>query len=324
MIEATKPPFTGPELCKLQAHEVVALLKKKEIAPKDLLEASFSRIEAIGSVTNATPVICPERAYGHAKNLTEKAKTGLGGLPLGIKDLTPVAGVRTTFGTVGLKDNVPKESDLLVEQLEERGGIVVGKTNTPEFGAGGNTYNEVYGATLNPWNTHLNAGGSSGGAAAALATGETWLSHGSDHGGSLRTPAAFCGVVGLRPSPGRVTSSPGENGYMIEGAQGPMARSVRDCGLFLDAMAGFDARSPISFPSKNGEFEKAASQPHEKLRIAFTADLNGFSPVDLEVENHLREHCEACCGPRLRRVSLPICANTSKAHLKTTWLTPKP
>ncbi|MGB0505952.1 MAG: amidase, partial [Pikeienuella sp.] len=233
----TKPPhhsFTGPELCALEAHEVVTLLRNKEIEPKDLLDAAFDRLETVEPAINAMPTLCKDRAYAAAKTLdqTEANHAGwLAGLPIGIKDLTPVAGVRTTFGTKGLSDFVPEENEPLVDQLENRGAIVVGKTNTPEFGAGGNTFNDVFGITRNPWDTTLNAAGSSGGAAASLATGEVWLSHGSDHGGSLRTPAAFCGVVGLRPSPGMFGGGGLQNGFMIEGAQGPMARSVRDCAL---------------------------------------------------------------------------------------------
>jgi amidase len=197
--------FTGPDICKLEAVEVVGLLRRGEVSPTELLDAAFDRMTVTGPSINATPTLCPERAYDAARNLDLSQVDHVGwlaGLPIGIKDLTSVAGVRTTFGTKGMADFVPEESDPLVERLEDRGGIVVGKTNTPEQGAGGNTFNDVFGPTRNPWDTTLNAGGSSGGAAASLAAGETWLSLGSDHGGSLRTPAAYCGVVGLRPSPG--------------------------------------------------------------------------------------------------------------------------
>ena len=235
------PEFTGPDLCRLQAHELVALLKNGEVSPRDCLDAAFARIEAVEPTINAMPTSCPERAYAAAENLDgDEAHPGwLAGLPLGIKDLNPVAGVRTTFGTKAFADFVPDKSDPLVARIEARGGIVAGKTNTPEMGAGANTFNAIFGATLNPWDTVLNPGGSSGGAAAGLATGEVWLSHGSDHGGSLRTPAAYCGIVGMRPSPGRAASA-SPAGFMTEGTQGPMARSVRDCALFLDCMAQVD------------------------------------------------------------------------------------
>ena len=289
--------FSGPDLCRLQAHEVVAMLRTREISPRDCLDAAFARIAAVEPDINAMPTICPDRAYAAADRLGRQHPEiadsgiagGLAGLPIAIKDLTMVAGVRTTFGTRGFADFVPETSDPLVTRLETRGGIVVGKTNTPEMGAGGNTFNDVFGATLNPWNTTLNAGGSSGGAAASLATGEVWLSHGSDHGGSLRTPACYCGVVGLRPSLGRAASA-SPAGFTTEGVQGPMARSVRDCALFLDAMAGFNPDLPISYPGPDtGTFEDAVMQASPRLKIAFSPDFNGMAKADPEVLEHLRK-----------------------------------
>ena len=283
--------FTGPDLCRLQAHEIIAMLRAGEISPRDCLDAAFARIEVVEPVVNAMPTICPERAYEAGERLDRQHPDiagGLAGLPIAIKDLTMVAGVRTTFGTEGHADFVPETSDPLVTRLESRGGIVAGKTNTPEMGAGGNTFNDVFGPTLNPWDTRLNAGGSSGGAATSLATGEVWLSHGSDHGGSLRTPACYCGVVGLRPSPGRAASA-GPAGFTTEGVQGPMARSVRDCAIFLDAMAGFAPALPISYPGpRTGRFEDAVIEASPKLKIAFSADFNGMAKVDPEVLAHLR------------------------------------
>ena len=227
------PLFTGPELCRFEAHEVVSLLKKGEISTAELIDAALVRISQTGPMINATPTLCEARA--RAVQLSNQGSTAAGwlaGLPITIKDLNAVSNVRTTFGTKGLADFIPQKSDPLVDQLEQQGAVILGKTNTPEFGAGGNTFNEVFGQTRNPWNTALNPGGSSGGAAASLATGEIWLSHGSDHGGSLRTPAAYCGIVGLRPSPG-IAGGPGQDtAFIIEGVQGPMARSVRDCALF--------------------------------------------------------------------------------------------
>lgn len=285
----TSHDFTGPELCRLQAHELVSLLQAGEISPGDCLDAAFARIAAVEPAINAMPTICQDRAYAAADALAgNKDDPGwLAGVPLGIKDLTPVEGVRTTFGTAGLADFVPHASDPLVSRIESRGGIVVGKTNTPEMGAGGNTFNEVFGATRNPWDTVLNAGGSSGGAAAGLATGEVWLSHGSDHGGSLRTPAAYCGIVGLRPSPGRAASA-GPAGFTTEGAQGPMARSVRDCALFLDCMAGHNPAIPMSFPGpEGGSFQQAVITAAPDINIGFSADFNGMAQVDPEVLDHL-------------------------------------
>ncbi|MGB0853977.1 MAG: amidase [Pikeienuella sp.] len=283
--------FSGPELCKLDAVEVVGLLKKREVSPRDLLDASFERIEAVEPAINAIPIVCKDRAYAAADELNRAEENHAGwlaGLPVTIKDLTPVAGVTTTFGTYSHANFVPEESDPLVERLESRGGVVIGKTNTPEFGAGGNTFNDVFGPTLNPWDTTLNAAGSSGGAAASLATGEAWLSHGSDHGGSLRTPAAYCGIVGLRPSPGRAGGGSKDGGFFIEGAQGPMARTVTDCALFLDAMAGFEPRFPISYPAPETPYQEAVKRTDGRLRIAFTPDLGGMAQIDPEMEDHLR------------------------------------
>lgn len=285
------PAFTGSELCQLPAHEVVQMLSAKSVSPAELLDAAFDRIAKVEPAVNAIPTLCPERAYDSARNLERSENAGagwLGGLPIGIKDLTEVAGVRTTFGTTGMADFIPAHSDPLVERLEANGGLVVGKTNTPELGAGGNTFNDVLGITRNPWDTRLNAGGSSGGAAASLATGELWLSHGSDHGGSLRTPAAYCGIVGLRPSPGRAGGASLNAGFGIEGAQGPMARSVRDCALFLDAMAGFEPRFPTSYPAPETPFQDAVIRAGGDIRIAFSPDFNGMAQADDDMLDHLR------------------------------------
>ncbi|MGB0507955.1 MAG: amidase, partial [Pikeienuella sp.] len=291
MPDKTTPEFTGPDICALEAHEVVHLLKKGEVSPAELLDASYERINAVEPAINAMPTLCQERAIAALDELNSDNSDhpgSLAGLPIGVKDLTVVKGVRTTFGTKGLADFIPEASDPLVERMEQRGGVVVGKTNTPEFGAGGNTFNDVFGPTRNPWNTTMNAAGSSGGAAASLATGETWLSHGSDHGGSLRTPAAFCGIVGLRPSPGRAGGH-GESGFMVEGAQGPMARSVRDCALFLDTMAGFEPRYPISYPAPEVSFQDAVIKADQKVRISYSPDLNGLSEVEPEITAKIQQ-----------------------------------
>ncbi len=189
---------------------------------------------------------------------------------------------------MGLSDNIPNHSDYFVERLETRGAIVMGKTNTPEMGAGGNTFNDIFGHTRNPWNTTKNAGGSSGGAAVALATGEVWLSQGSDLAGSLRTPAAYCGVVGLRPSPGIVPSGPSNISFQISGVTGPMARSTLDCALFLDAMSGFEPRTPVNYPAPNQPYQQAVLQADEKVRIAYSRDWNGFTVTTNDMDRYLR------------------------------------
>ena len=286
--------YTGPELCRLEAHEVVALLKKKEVSPEELLDACLTRIAQVEPDVNATVTVCAERARDSLKALKSHQKAEgknpgwLGGLPIAIKDLTAVAGVRSTWATKGLADYVPEASDPLVERLEARGGIVVGKTNTPEMGAGGNTFNDVFGITRNPWDTRKNAGGSSGGAAVSLATGEVWLSHGSDLAGSLRTPAAYCGVIGLRPTPGRAGGGPAPIAFSIEGVQGPMARTVMDTALFLDAMVGFDPRQPLTIEAPRDPFQKAVREAEPGIRIAYSPTLDGFADVEREIDEVLR------------------------------------
>ncbi len=277
------------ELVRLPAREVVRLLRRREITPREAVAAAVARIRAVDPLLNAVPTLCEERALARARALERRppAPDGecgtLAGLPILVKDLTDVAGVRTTYGSPVFADHVPQRSDILVERLEARGAIVLGKTNTPEFGAGANTFNEVFGPTRNPWDPTRTCGGSSGGSAVALATGMAWLATGSDLGGSLRTPAAFCGVVGLRPSPGRVARGPTDDPFDTLAVAGPMARDVGDLALFLDAMAGADPRDPLSLPGEAESFAAAAARPAGPLRLAWSADLGGLTPVDREV-----------------------------------------
>lgn len=286
--------FTGPELCRLTASEVVALLRKGEIAASEALDAALTRIGQVEGAINAMPTVCADRARAALKDIGKRKRANgshvawLAGLPIGIKDLTPVKGVRNTFGTKAMADNIAAASDPLVERLEDRGGIVVGMTNTPEMGAGGNTFNAVFGMTRNPRDTRKNAGGSSGGAAASLASGEVWLSHGSDFAGSLRTPAALCGIVGLRPSPGRAGGAPPVVAFNTEGVQGPMARNVMDTALFLDAMCGWDPRVPISIEAPAEPFQTAVRKAKANVRIAYAPTLDGFAEVEPEIDAVLR------------------------------------
>ena len=285
--------YTGPELCSLSAHQVVKMLQEKEIKPSELLDASIARIAQVEPHVNALPTICEQRARDWVSKLEDFGATNdtepgwLAGLPIAIKDLSAVEGVRSTWGTRALKDNIPDASDPIVKRLESRGGIVVGKSNTPEMGAGGNTFNEVFGMTRNPWDISKNAGGSSGGAAVSLATGEVWLSHGSDLAGSLRTPAAYCGVVGMRPTPGRACGGSADVAFSIEGVQGPMARNVMDVALFLDAMSGFDPALPLSIEAPTEPFQQAVLEADEKIRVAWSPDLNGFAPVEKSMNANL-------------------------------------
>ncbi|WP_158971776.1 amidase [Chachezhania sediminis] len=295
--------FTGPDLCALPAREVVDLLRKGQVSPAELLDASEARTAAVEPSINAMPTTCFDRARADTANLPDRKSAASGhpawlaGLPLSIKDLNPVAGVRTTMGNPYYANWVPEESDLMVERLESRGGLVVGKTNTPEFGAGGNSTNRVLGATRNPWDTRMNAGGSSGGAAASVSAGEVWLAHGSDLMGSIRTPAAHCSVVGLRAAPGRCGGGGKHGLHQAEAMQGPMARDVRDLALFLDAMTGWDPRAPISLDAPAIPFQTAMATPLANApRIAFSEDQNGFSPVESNVREVLRTAMTAAQG----------------------------
>ena len=282
------------ELTRLSAIEAVGRLRRGEVTPLELIDAAAARIALVEPHVNALPTLCLDRAREHATRLmSERVHDAadepgwLAGLPVVIKDLMDVAGVRTTYGSPLFANHVPATSHPLVRRIERLGGVVIGKSNTPEFGAGGNTFNEVFGRTLNPWNTALTCGGSTGGGAVAVTTGEAWLAHGSDHGGSLRGPATLCGVVGIRPSPGRVTRGTANNLFSPLSVQGPMARNVRDLALFLDTMAGHCPSDPLTFDAPARSFLEVATQARPPRRVAFTANYGGRLPVDRET----REIC---------------------------------
>jgi amidase len=272
------------DLIRLTARQVLAYLNAGDIGHGEVLDALEARVAAVDGAVNALPTLCFDRARDHAARIAALpvAERGiLGGLPVPIKDLEAVAGVRSTQGSPLYADHVPAASGLVVERIEAQGGVVYAKSNTPEFGAGASTFNEVFGRTHNPWNLSRSVAGSSGGAAAALASGQAWLAQGSDMGGSLRNPASFCGVVGLRPAPGRVPKGPGAEPFGTLSVNGPMARNVGDLGLLLDAMAGPDRRDPRAQPGNSG-FRANAETPVVPRRIAFSRDL-GVTPVDPEV-----------------------------------------
>lgn len=277
------------------ATECVDLLKSNQVSPLELLDAVEKRIADVDGQVNAIPTQCFDRARQHAAKLMDKplAERGpLAGMPVAIKDLEPVEGVRSTWGSQIYSDFVPKGSDCMVDVIERNDGVVYAKTNTPEFGAGANTFNEVFGRTLNPWNTSKSCAGSSGGSAVALATGMAWLATGSDLGGSLRNPASFCSVVGFRPSPGRVAHGAGKSGaYPQEmggqpnspfGVAGPMARNVPDLALLLDGMVGLHPADPMSMPKERGDYVDAVAERRLPKRVAFSPDL-GVTPVDPEI-----------------------------------------
>ncbi len=277
------------EICFLSACEMAAAVKKKKLSPVEVVDAVLARIDKINPKVNAYCTVVPEMARERARQAETEVMKGerigpLHGVPVSIKDLTLTSGIRTTWGSKIYQNFVPQEDALVVQRLKTAGAIILGKTNTPEFGAGANTYNAVFGATHNPWNLSYTCGGSSGGSAVALACGLGPLATGSDLGGSLRIPASFCGVVGFRTSAGLVPIYPGLTGWDTLAVEGPMARRVKDIALMLSATAGADERSPISFPVDTREFLAAVKRPDIKgLRVAWSPDLK-VTAVDHEVE----------------------------------------
>ncbi|MBI1726519.1 MAG: amidase [Candidatus Rokubacteria bacterium] len=278
------------DLCFTPATLLQRLYRARKTSPLEVMQAVLARVDAVNPGLNAIVTLARESALKEAKAATAKLKKKGGklgplhGVPVTLKDLTQTKGIRTTWGSKIFEHHVPTEDSLIVERLKAAGAIILGKTNTPEFGAGGNTFNAVFGPTRNPWNPALTCGGSSGGAGVALATGMGPIAQGSDTGGSLRTPAAFCGVVGLRTSPGLVPYYPKALGWDSIGVTGPMARTVADTALMLSVVAGPDDRSPISYGVDAAAFPRAVKSPSIKgWRVAWTPDLNGLIPVDAEV-----------------------------------------
>ena len=276
--------------CFIPAAELVRLYRARKASPHEIMQAVLARIDAVNPTVNAYVTVARESALAAARAATRalgrKGATlaPLHGVPVSIKDLTATRGVRTTRGSLMYRDHVPEADELVVQRLKAAGAIVVGKTNTPEFGAGGNTFNALFGATRNPWNTTLTSGGSSGGAAVAVATGMGPIAEGTDLGGSLRAPAAFCGVVGFRTTPGLVPRYPRVLAWDSLGVTGPIARTVCDVALMLSAIAGPDERAPLSYEVDTSEFMRAVRAPSIKgWRVAWTPDLNGVMPVDPEV-----------------------------------------
>ncbi len=271
------------ELCDLEAVDLRRKIGGKEISPVELLDSCIGRIEAVDGAVNAMVTRCFERARDEAKAAEASVMQGeplglLHGLPIGIKDLEATAGVRTTLGSKLYADNLPDADQLSIANTRAEGAIIVGKTNTPEFGAGANTRNLVFGATGNPFDPAKTCGGSSGGSAVALATGMVPLASGSDYGGSLRTPAGFCGVVGFRPSPGVVPSEGKPVGLSPFSVLGPMARTVNDAALLLAAQTSDDPRDPFSGGLDPSLFEPLTPGDLSSVRVAISTDLGG-APV---------------------------------------------
>ena len=262
-------PTTATELCDLTATEARRLIGTKEISPVDLVESCIARIEAVDGAVNCMVTRAYDRAREEAKVAEQMVMDGddlglLHGLPMGIKDLEATEGIRTTWGSLPTKDTVPEADQGSVAAVRAEGAILLGKTNTPEFGAGANTKNRVFGATGNPFNPELTCAGSSGGSAVALATGMVPIASGSDYGGSLRTPAGFCGVVGFRPSPGTVPAEGKAAALMPWSVLGPMARTVADTALLLQAQMDDDRRDPFSHLVDPRLFSSAACSPRPR------------------------------------------------------------
>ncbi|MDX2039994.1 MAG: amidase [Acidobacteriota bacterium] len=267
------------ELCFKDAVELARMIRQEEVSAVEVMTAFVAQINRLNPKVNAICTFIGEEAALRAARQADdhQAKNNplgvLHGLPVAVKDLVVTAGIRTTLGSPIYKDFVPTEDALMVQRMKTAGAIVIGKTNTPEFGAGSHTFNPVFGATRNPYDLTKSSGGSSGGAAAALACGMLPVADGSDLGGSLRNPAAFCNVVGFRTSPGRVPAYPSENVWQNLAVLGPMARTVADVGLLLSAQAGPDARVPISLSDPGCMFSQPLERCFKNVRVAWTRKL---------------------------------------------------
>src|SRR6185436_19130404 len=277
------------DICHLSAVEMARLVRARELSAREVLSAHLAQIERVNPTVNAIVTLVADQAMEQARLADEAMARGrevgpLHGLPIAHKDLQPTKGIRTTFGSPIFRDFIPAEDSLLVERVRQAGAILVGKTNTPEFGAGSQTFNPVFGPTLNPYDRTKTCGGSSGGAAVALACGMLPIADGSDMGGSLRNPASFCHVVGLRPSPGRVPTWPAATAWSSLSVDGPMARSVADAALLLSAMAGPDDRSPIALRDPGAPFSAPLGRDFNGVRLAWWTDLGGL-PVDSRVRH---------------------------------------
>lgn len=281
--------MTGALSVDSTARTQAAALRAKDISARELLELHLDRIAERNPQLNAVVSLDPERARAAAAAADDQLVSGgeigpLHGLPFAFKDTHAAAGWRTTYGSPLYAEHVPDADELVVERIRRAGAVPIGKTNVPEFAAGSHTFNRVFGTTLNPHDPSRSAGGSSGGAACALASGMVPLAEGSDMGGSLRNPASFCGVVGLRPSWGRVPEWPQANMWETTSTGGPMARTVGDLALLLSVLAGPDPRAPHALGDAGAAFAPPlAATAVRGLRVALSADLGGAFAVDADV-----------------------------------------
>jgi len=284
---AAAPAAAASELCFKSAAELARLIQKRELTAAEVLAAHLRQIERVNPKVNAICTLVADQAREEAERadaaLRRNEPVGpLHGLPIAIKDLVATKGIRTTYGSRIYKDFVPEQDDLLVERVKAAGAVILGKTNAPEFGAGSQTFNEVFGETRNPWDLTKTCGGSSGGGAVALACGMLPIADGSDMGGSLRNPPSFCNVVGLRPSPGRVPEDPGGLAWQTLSVSGPMGRSAEDVALLLSVLAGPDSRSPIALDEPGEVLRRPLARSFKGARIAWSRNLGRY-PVEPRV-----------------------------------------
>ncbi len=281
--------MSGTELCFTGARKLARMIRARKVSAVEVMKAFLAQIERVNPKLNAIVTLLPERAMKEARALDRRlanrrtADIGpLAGLPIAYKDMVPTKGIRTTYGSPIYAEHVPSEDHAMVERLTGAGAITLGKTNTPEFAAGSQTFNKVFGATLNPYDTALTCGGSSGGAAVAVACGMLPFADGSDLGASLRNPGNFCNVVGFRPTPGRVPYWPAVDAWASLSVIGPLARTVEDAAFLLSAMAGPDARSPITLDEPGKNLARPLARDFRKVRVAWSRDLGGL-PVDARI-----------------------------------------
>ena len=276
--ELTRMPSEG--ICFTEVTALVELLRTKKVSAVEVMKAHLSQIASVNARVNAIVTLVDEEQLLREAQLADDALAKgnwlgpLHGLPIGVKDLNATKGIRTTYGSPLLKDDIPKTDCLLVEREKKAGGIVIGKTNVPEFGLGSQTFNPVFGATRNPYDLRKTCGGSTGGGAVAVVCGMVPLADGSDYGGSLRNPPNFCNAVGLRPSPGRVPNTPADLAWQTFSVSGPVARNVKDCAFFLSVLAGPDERIPISIEQPGSQFmQQLAGRDFKGVRVAMFRDM---------------------------------------------------
>ncbi len=276
--------MSANDIVFLSATQLTKQIRLKKLSAVEVLEAHLQQIESLNPRLNAIVTLCPDLAIEAARTLDKSihnnSPTGiLTGLPVAHKDLVMTKGIKTTYGSPIFRNFIPEQDALIVQRLKNAGAITVGKTNTPEFGAGSQTFNTLFGETLNPYDVTKTCGGSSGGAAVALASRMLPIADGSDTGGSLRNPASFCNVVGLRPSPGRVPVYPSKINWSPISVQGPMARTVEDCALMLSAISGPDPRVPISISESGAQLMGSLDRDFTGTRIAWSKQL-GNLPIE--------------------------------------------